>query len=50
MHGWPVVFVLVVEVDAGGGHDDEDRCGDQVDAALDGQDDRPAVRPTAKPM
>ena len=36
--------VLVVEVDAGGGHHDEDRCGDQVDAAPDGQDDWPAVR------
>ena len=31
MHGWLVVFVLVVEVDAGGGQHDEDRCGDQVD-------------------
>jgi hypothetical protein len=31
VHGWSVVFVLVVEVDAGGGQHDEDRCGDQVD-------------------
>ena len=31
MHGWSVVFVLVVEVDAGGGQHDESRCGHQVD-------------------